>query len=306
MKQMKYLLLILAVLMLTGCGKPEPTETTGSALEPTYSIEETASLLEGVELTLPDFIDRQCVSDTRDYFYKDGQVVGGIELVEPVDGMDLDAYAQLALAVTRAVYDTEYDYIAEGEVISKALVSVSSREGREFYHYFFSGAQGDYDVWMDYDVLDSRDMRSCLKTLHADGLDNPQDRITVNAEVPLLNLRAAMPEGITRQPTRTTRDLFYCGETLAGGIEQFAPSQDPDALGQAAAELARELYGGEFDYTVTECESEPGIIAVATDSESVHLVHYIRTVGEECYDIWADTAVIPEENALGIAQSCQY
>ncbi len=295
--------IVLAVCFLTNPVQADPFDKENPA---------AASLLENVELTLPDSIIRESVSGTRDYFYKDGQVVGGIELLNlasQLDTMDMQVYADQALAVMKAAYDTDYDYMAGSSDICLAEVSMISRDGREFYHYFFGGTQMGYDVWMDCDVLDTREMRSCLKTLHAEGLRNPQDSITVNEEVPLLNLRVTLPDGITQRPTRTTRNLFYSGETLAGGIEQIDASQDLSILGETAEDLAKELYGEEFDHSVVVQVHKTDakmMAAINTDSETTHLVHYIVNVGAERYDVWADTAVIPLEDALDIAKSCQY
>lgn len=307
--QIMFFVLAMIISLLPGCARQEIPVPSASTADTIYSIQ-SFSLLESVELTLPDTIVRQSVSATRDFFYKDGEIVGGIELLDIADRMntmDLQAYADQALNVTKAVYDAEYDYMAGSDESCQAVVSLCSQDGKEFYHYFFSGNQTGYDIWMDSNVLDSRDMRSCLKTLHSEDLYNPQDFITVNQEVPLLNLRVSMPEGVLRQPTKTTRDLFYSGETLAGGIEQIDASSDLDILGLTVENVAKELYGKEFDCTNKEFTSDGKISAVfLTDSDGTHVVHYIVNVGAECYDVWADTSVITEQNALAIAQSCQY
>lgn len=307
--QIMFVVLAIIISLLPGCARqeiPVPSAPTADAI---YTIQ-SFSLLESVELTLPDTIARQSVSATRDFFYKDGEVVGGIELLDiadRMDTMDLQAYVDQALTVMKDVYDTQYDYMAGSDVSCQAVVSLCSQDRKEFYHYFFSGNQMGYDIWMDNNVLDSRDMRSCLKTLHSEDLYNPQDFITVNQEVPLLNLRASIPEGVLRQPTKTWRDLFYSEETLAGGIEQIDASLDLDILGLTAANVAKELYGREFDCTNKGFTSDGKIAAVfLTDSGNTHVVHYIVNVGAECYDVWADTSIITEENALAIAQSCQY
>ena len=298
---------ILASIVLAVCFLTNPVQAASFGKEDPAA----SSLLENVELTLPDSITRQPVSSTRDYFYKDGQVVGGIELLEiaSLDTTDLQTFIDQALAVMKDVNDTDYDYMAGNSEICLADVSLASRDGREFYHYFFGGTQMGYDVWMDNSVLDQRDMRSCLKTLHADDLHNPQDFIKVNEDAPLLNLRATMPDGITRRPIKTTRELFYSEETLAGGIEQIDASLEPDALEKTAGDLAKELYGEEFDNSVIVLVHKTDakmMAAINTDSETTHLVHYIVNVGDERYDVWADTAVIPLEDALAIAKSCQY
>lgn len=296
---------ILASIVLAVCFLTNPVQATEFDKENSTD----SSLLENVELTLPDSITRESVSDTRDYFYEDGQIVGGIELLDiaSLDATDLQTFIDQALAVMKSVNDTDYDYIAESSNFCLAGVSTVSRDGREFYHYFFGGTQMGYDIWMDNAVLDSRAMINCLKTLHAEDLYIPEGSITVNEGTPLLNLRFTLPDGITQRPTLTTRILFYSGGTLAGGVEQINASLEPDALGQAAEDLAGELYGEEFDNRLTLRKSDTKMIAgVYTDSETTHLVHYIIDVGDERYDVWADIDVIPLKDALAIAQSCQY
>lgn len=307
--QIIFVVLAIILSLLPGCARLKTPVSSAPTADAIYTIQ-SFSLLESVELTLPDTIARRSVSATRDLFYKDGDVVGGIELLDIADRMDtmgLQAYADQALNVMKAVYDTVYDYMAETDDSCQAVVSLSSQEGKGFCHYFFSGNQMGYDIWIDSSVLDSRDMRSCLKTLHSEDLYNPQDSIIINQDVPLLNLRVSMPEGVLRQPTKTTRDLFYSGETLAGGIEQIDASSDLDMLGLTVKNVAKELYGREFDCTNKEFTSDGKIAAVfLTDSGDTHVVHYIVNVGAECYDVWADTSLITAENALAIAQSCQY
>ena len=215
----------MAVSLLCGCARTEAADPSSSAEERSSTVQTTGSavestgesLLEGVEITLPDSITRQPVSDTREHFCLDGEVVGGIELLDiagQMDTMSMGDYAQQALTVTKAVYDTEYDYMAEGDSFCKAVVSMSSREGREFYHYFFQGEEMGYDVWIDNSVLDTLEMKSCLKTLRAGDLELPQEDMTKN-ETPLLTLRMTLPDGIIKQPKRTTRTLLYSGQTLA-------------------------------------------------------------------------------------------
>ena len=240
---------------------------------------------------------------------KDGEIIGGIELQDiagQMDSMDLDAYAELALSVTKTAYDRDYDYMAESSSDCHAMVSLISHDGKEFYHYFFKGTEIGYDLWIDNNVLDARDMRSYLKTLHSDDIYNPQDHMTTNAEVPLLNLRVTLPDGITYQPVRTTRSLFYSGETVVGGVEQIDVSADLDALGTAATTLMQELYGGDFDYISMDLESENIIASIATQQGDSRFVHYIITVGTECYDVWADPMLIMEEDLLEITYSCKY
>lgn len=321
--QTLFSILLIASLILSGCKNganntiqntvPAPMDASIPAESPDATLagqeDTTSPLLVNLELQLPDAIERKLISSTREYFYKDGEIIGGIELLDiagQMDSMDLDAYAELALSVTKTAYDRDYDYMAESSSDCHAMVSLISHDGKEFYHYFFKGTEMGYDLWIDNNVLDTRDMRSYLKTLHSDDIYNPQDHMTTNAEVPLLNLRVTLPDGITYQPVRTTRSLFYSGETVVGGVEQIDVSADLDALGTAATTLMQELYGGDFDYISMDLESENIIASISTQQGDSRFVHYIITVGTECYDVWADPLLITEEALLEITYSCKY
>lgn len=316
-------ILLIATLILSGCKNGAnntiqntvtvPMDASIPAESPDATLagqeDTTSPLLVNLELQLPDAIERKLISSTREYFYKDGEIIGGIELLDiagQMDSMDLDAYAELALSVTKTAYDRDYDYMAESSSDCHAMVSLISHDGKEFYHYFFKGTEMGYDLWIDNNVLDARDIRSYLKTLHSDDIYNPQDHMTTNAEVPLLNLRVTLPDGITYQPVRTTRSLFYSGETVVGGVEQIDVSTDLDELGTAATTLMQELYGGDFDYISMDLESENIIASIATQQGDSRFVHYIITVGTECYDVWADPMLIMEEDLLEITYSCKY
>lgn len=282
--QTLFSILLIASLILSGCKNganntiqntvPAPMDASIPAESPDATLagqeDTTSPLLVNLELQLPDAIERKLISSTREYFYKDGEIVGGIELLDiasQMDSMDLDTYAELALSVTKTAYDRDYDYMAESSSDCHAMVSLISHDGKEFYHYFFKGTEIGYDLWIDNNVLDARDMRSYLKTLHSDDIYNPQDHMTTNAEVPMLNLRVTLPDGITYQPVRTTRSLFYSGETVVGGVEQIDVSADLDALGTAATTLMQELYGGDFDYISMDLESENIIASISTQQE---------------------------------------
>lgn len=321
--QTLFSILLIASLILSGCKNganntiqntvPAPLDASIPAESPDTTLagqeDTTSPLLVNLEVQLPDGIERKLISSTREYFYKDGEIIGGIELLDiagQMDSMDLDAYAELALSVTKTAYDRDYDYMAESSSDCHAMVSLISHDGKEFYHYFFKGTEIGYDLWIDNNVLDARDMRSYLKTLHSDDIYNPQDHMTTNAEVPLLNLRVTLPDGITYQPVRTTRSLFYSGETVVGGVEQIDVSADLDELGTAATTLMQELYGGDFDYISMDLESENIIASIATQQGDSRFVHYIITVGTECYDVWADPMLIMEEDLLEITYSCKY
>lgn len=122
--QIMFFVLAMIISLLPGCARQEIPVPPAPTADTIYTIQ-SFSLLESVELTLPDTIVRQSVSATRDFFYKDGEIVGGIELLDIADHMntmDLQAYADQALNVTKAVYDAEYDYMAGSDESCQAVV----------------------------------------------------------------------------------------------------------------------------------------------------------------------------------------
>ena len=295
----------------TGNNTVATTQNIPEVAEATMPVNQPQLLLEKLKIDIPEFIVREHVSDVRDYFYKDGVVVGGIEvldIVDQMDNMDMETYAETALNVIKTVYDTEYDYMADGgDGVCLAEVSTSSRDGKEFYHYFFKGIDKGYDIWMDYRVIDDRDMASCLQTLRSDDLGTPYENFKRNEEAPILDLRMTMPKGITSKATRTNRVLFYRGDVLVGGVEQVNASADVYTLGQTAMNLVAELYGAEFDYSAADRDPAIGVSAAFyTKGGDKTMVHYFFNRESEYYDLWADISEISEENALAIVASCKY
>lgn len=324
MKKVRIFLAILAAAaVLAGCGSgaaasTQPsTEAAAQAQEVTTQATEAASPLDDIELDLLEGVTRQRGSETADYFYKDGEIVGGIAALDP-SAADLEDYCAQAVAVTQAVYDTDYDSMAGSSTICQAEVSLANQEKREFNHYFFTGTDWTYDVWMDAAVVGSRDMTTLLQSLQGGGLVNPQDTApAAEEEPPILRLRAEVPEGITWMPSNFTRALLYSGEnadTLVGGVEKIEKSEDLDTLGIAALNLAEEFYAGSFGYLAADWSDNPAILATITtnggqgtdEGEGVFLFHTVVQVEEDCYDVWVDTAALTEEQCTEIALSCRY
>ena len=150
--QTLFSILLIASLILSGCKNganntiqntvPAPMDASIPAESPDATLagqeDTTSPLLVNLELQLPDAIERKLISSTREYFYKYGEIIGGIELLDiagQMDSMDLDAYAELALSVTKTAYDRDYDYMAESSSDCHAMVSLISHDGKEFYHY---------------------------------------------------------------------------------------------------------------------------------------------------------------------------
>lgn len=302
-------MLFAMLVLLAGCVEHDSSNIPTA---PSTAVEQTAvsTSLDGITLELPDYIARERVSETVEYFYLNGNIVGGIAVLDDADDMDtmeFQDYVDCALDITKKVYDTDYDYMAANEEFCHTIVSVNSQDGKEFYHYFYKGENAGYDVWIDNSVLNTRDMRSYLKSLHSEDLYNPQDQMSESDELPLMNLRYTLPDGITRQPTMTTRDLFYQGDVSVGGVEQIVDLGDTEHFESVIADLMHEIYNAEFTTSrVDEAEEANPVFCCQATSSNVRTTHYIVAVGNEYYDVWANDAFIQPDEVLAIAESCQY
>lgn len=316
----------LCVMCISGCSSKalDETENTTAVEVTTSSATDTmpisSNLLENVTLSLPENITVEIVSETREYFKAGGDVIGGIEILDVAGQRDVqpdeNEYADFAISVTKQVQDGEYDHSVNlSSGVADVVVDIKFLDSRTFEHYFFFGEKVVYDVWADSDVMDGQDMISILKTLHSDDIVNPQDTAPVNKDVPILNLRTDLPDGIQRMPATTTRLLFYnipsldeyvTGENVAGGIEYVADGTDMDTLESVIAALGQEYFGGQYEAAAQEFSNNNVIAKVTANSSEVKVLSYIVQVDDEVYAVWADTAIITEENILKIAESCSY
>lgn len=336
MKEQKFLLcvLLITMLILSGCkngasnavqntpttsGESSTTSTAFSEVSDNQMDNFNSPLLENMELQLPDYIERNSVSSTRDYFYKDGEIVGGIELLNIAGQRDTlpnqDEYTEFAITVTKQVHEGEYDRsVDKDSAVADVKVEIKFQDKRTFFHYFFFGENVIYDVWVDHDVLDSQDMISILKTLHSEDIVNPQDNASANEDTPILNLRINLPEGMIHVPATSTRILFFdvpWEEYLnrgnaVGGIEALEDASDLDTLESVIADLGQLHLGNEFVAAAQEFSGTNVVAKVTANSTEIELIAYAVEVDGDAYVIWADTAIISEEDILKIAETCSY
>lgn len=328
------LLCTICAMVLIGCSSGSTVEsadtgtTTVPITEGKVAIAETIpslsqdELLEDIRITLPDQITRKSESSTRDYFYVNGEVVGGIALVDMGNSHDsveqLDRCAELAINVTQEVYPSQYDQIAEsGSDGVQFSVSVSSQDGREFYHYFFVGRQSDYDVWMNSQILNLHEMLPVLKTLESTDLMKPQEIIIEKQEAALhpanprlQDLNVVLPEDISSAIETTSRMILYRGETIIGGIEQIDVENNPYDLNElriTVLYLEQDVLGTEFEPVVQGYVDDSVVFGrIETVSGKQTFISLVVPIDEETYVVWADTGVISEEDLLKLAESCRY
>lgn len=326
----------LCILLAAGCGNKTSVETEvptaksttiesttaeSTATESTTAapVEISGELLKNVSLSLPDEVTREDVSNTRAVFRHDGNIIGGIEILNIAGQRDTlpfsDDYRDLAEGVTKLVRDDHYDYTLDKAtpLADLEVYIIFWGDHQCFAHYFFFGETVVYDIWADNEVLNGQDMISILKTLHSEDIINPQDTAPANEDV--LNLRIDLPDGIIRMPSTTTRLLFYnipslneyvTGENVVGGVEVVTDATDFLTMEDQLVALGGRYIGGKFK-TEAQPYSDSNVLSrITATSTDVQLVAYVIQVEADTYAVWGTTSVIPEEALLEIAKSCKY
>lgn len=267
------------------------------------------SLLQNVTLELPENITREQVSEARDYFYADGQVVGGIALV------DNASPEQTAQAVTKEAFpaDYDFDYISGDCAFCEAEVAVITKEQREFGHHFFSGPQGNLDIWMDTAVLNESKIHDALKTLKADGLMTPKETTgETQPEVPLLDLfqDLELAEGYTAIPDSIRELTFYVGddstfqgnEPKIGGLIQT--DLDYSALGQDGSDALTQYVDAMAplplipEYIAMGADGSYAMNLRITNPETQEVTnssHFFFERDGVCFDLWLDDDALTDE-----------
>lgn len=363
MNRIRFLRLGLAIALmgtiLAGCGavnqqqtvpteeKPAETAVSEKPAETTLPEQEAETttpvtlpqssgrtLLQKLTLTLPINVTREAVSDTRDYFVLNGEVVGGIALV---DLMDLEGQPdpqevlgqcqELAISVTQEVYPKEYDSISGSSAeYCQYETSLVSADGSEFNHYFVYGRESDYDIWLDarYHYLESDLVPlpagevSVLASMASEDFLSKEEIQKVSYDSTVLEedgriqtMSVDIPESIQHETVSSTRILFRSGETIIGGIEQIRARRhhgvDLWALRMAVQDFSGKLLGKEFGpLRESYVETRPAVGRIRITSGDQNLTHYIVFLEDQTYTVWGDPTFIDEETLLSIAVTCKY
>lgn len=285
-------------------------------LPPDISTNSNTRLIDCLTLSLPIDITRKHSSPLCDYFFKNDQIVGGIEIIEKPGQRDSTPnemeYVEIAADVTRSVQNGEYDYSVAIGGAANLIVDIAFPDNQTFMHYFFFGETVIYDIWVDFNVLNTQEMNSILKTLRSEDIINPQDNISVNAEVPILDLRMALPSGIIQMPSTTSQLLFYSspsseqyvtGENIVGGIIALKDAVDLGAIEVAVTDSALEYLGNKYKTTSENYKGTKVFAKITANSEENNLVAFVAQVDNQPYAVWAITSIVPEIEILKIAES---
>ncbi|MDO5400429.1 MAG: M56 family metallopeptidase [Eubacteriales bacterium] len=141
---------------------PETTAETGSV-----------RLLDGITLQLPPSVSRQAVSDTRDEFTRDGQVIGGLAVLElTVDQMQDQAqlltYLQTNIAEGLRPADFDY-YMASSGSIGETVIETGTLD-RHFTHHIYQGQAASYDLWFEDPLSNTGEVQQIAASIRSEDL----------------------------------------------------------------------------------------------------------------------------------------
>lgn len=142
------LILVISVAILFATSpKQTPNAETSHVPETTAAATEASSvrLLDGLTMELPASITRQTVSETRDEFLRDGQVIGGIVEID----LTQDLLTYLQTNIIEGLSPADYDYNMSGSADGCAAVIETGTRDRFFTHYIYQGYTAFYDVWFE-------------------------------------------------------------------------------------------------------------------------------------------------------------
>lgn len=164
----KWMMVLLAVLMLAGCGKKGEEEAPKE-----FSLRD-------VSITLPEGIWRKNVSSTQNHFIRNDNVVGGIALLE-MEKETMQAlrhsfdYSDLILEyiknnVIPGFDPSRYDgYMMGGSVYGYFEAEIITLDG-ETKHFLLEGENDYFDVWFDRNFLDEKTMAKIVESIRSEAL----------------------------------------------------------------------------------------------------------------------------------------
>lgn len=317
--------LLVAYTLLCSCSKTpeasglESSPTAAIAASPTESTATAvskASLLDGLQLTLPQAISRQRISDTQEDFLKNGTRVGGILLVD----IDPDIYDDIlnvhyrldepVFAAMKTIGFEESEWYFGGSS-SYGLHQVSfGTDTTQTIVYTVRGYSTTYLLWFDQKQIASDTETTIMESLHSEDITESLNIISsevynaaIAESMAKETYRFVIPlsEGFTREDTSDSAALLYQNGKLVGGynIVHFEKGILPNI--QENQQMVIDTLWKDIQSTIdaTELHGEltnEGLITIVFSNEETEYTHYILSFGQigTQYDLWFQTSEVPE------------
>lgn len=330
----KILLLILAsIFLLASCKANEnsavaisqndtPMESTGT--EVTY---DPVNPLDLLEITLPDGMERQWVSDTREDFQEGPDTVGGAFLLTCDDSIfeNVLEYANsLKLLVIQAMEDMGMPemewYMGNSSVYGLHEFNMGNAQS-EYIAYVVRGKTACYVLWFDRNQVPYDTETAIMKSLHSEDITDELNMVSNEAYMAAISESMAMgdycfeivlPEGIIQEETAADGALFYRGTQLVGGYKVIhfekgiLPSVHDNqelVLKQLKEEVKDQIDLTDFSGEITD----ERLITAVFSNGSREYTHYILSYGQAGtqYDIWLDKALLDQQEVDSIIWGAQ-
>lgn len=338
--------LLCCVLLLCGCQKSgesdlaweaDAVEAVTTGVTDTVTIrttvpteEDTAwmkGLLDGLQITMPEGIERQRVSDGQDRFSRDGKLAGGVCLLNIDQAIFDDALNYGSFLETEVKAAMTELGLQEPEWISGGSSNYGIYEfnmgnvGAEYMAYVIRGRSACYLVWFDRNVITADLEKAMMESLSSEDISQELNRISNEEYMEALNaamegkeyvLEMTLPEGITREDTSDTSARLYRDGQVVGGyqtvhFEEGVLPQAQENREQILSYLEQNVMSQIDDAEMSGEIVDEELITVVFSNETKEYTHYILYYGQlgTQYDLWFDTSLLEEETAQQILWTAQ-
>lgn len=219
------------VILFATSAKAEKTAPT--AEHAAVPIQETtaapAGLLDRLTVDLTANITRQKVSDTRDEFVRNGQVIGGIVVTDlgsdTVNDMD-KLVNYLETHIIEGLSPADYDYYMSTSGPNVLIGVECGTLDRYFTHYIYEGNSAYYDLWFEDPLSNTGEVQQAVASVQSDDIPAlyPAVEGKQDSAVELIKFdNFSLPDG-----SWTTEDLMellnaVAADTEAGTMIPAAP-----------------------------------------------------------------------------------
>ena len=319
-------ILALCCALLLGCApKDTPAETTAPQVTIAATAPSEGSPLDNIALTLPQGMERQRTGQDVDTLLKNGQTAGGLCLLPNLDFIFEDVLSfpgNLHPVVQEAMKALQFPEMEWNSGASTEYGLYRYEMGNaqcEYTAYVLRGNEACYLVWFDCKQIPQEEETAIMASLQSDDITPERNMISQEAMNAAISQSMAqknyrfvpvLPAGMTQQNVTEDGALYYQGEQLIGGYKVVhfengilpAAKENLDFIVSQLITAVKE----QMDFTGYETalvgEQLPTIAFRKGDCEYTHYIYTFGQAGTQ-YDIWLDTTILDDEEAISIVLS---
>lgn len=172
------IVLVLFSVLLAGCQKEEVAVVTETV--PVTTTETTAAaktdpsgLLDELSLTLSPNVTRDRISDSRENLVRDGEIVGGIVVMDLDEGSVLNTeklVEYLETNIVEGLTPADYDYYMGGSSWYALIEMECGNQYRWFTHYIYQGNSAFYDLWFEDTLVNGGEVQLAIASLQSEDI----------------------------------------------------------------------------------------------------------------------------------------